>query len=75
MKVKSLAKNQTEISTGTGLVIFISYETPVAALVPGRGFIRTDKKWSNTTTRHITLWLDGKEAQIVPQSELDDLLD
>jgi hypothetical protein len=39
--------------------IFFSYETPVAAFVPGRGFIRTETKHSVTTSQHINKWLNG----------------
>jgi len=53
MKVKSIAANQTEIHLNNGNVVFVSYETPVAAFISGRGIVRTTEKLSNTTTRHI----------------------
>lgn len=74
IKLRVLGPNQTELDTGRA-TIFFSYETPVAALVPGRGFIRTDRYWSVTTSRHINRWLSGADAEEVAQSELDGLLD
>ena len=57
MNVKSLAANQTQVTLANGTILFVSYETPVAAFIPGRGIVRTEKKWSNTTTRHINKWI------------------
>lgn len=54
MKAKKVAANQTEITLANGNVIFVSYETPVAAFISGRGMVKTTEKWSNTTTRHIS---------------------
>ena len=60
-----------------GMDIFFSYKTPVAAFISGRGFVRTDKFYSRTTSRHINKWLSNfeAEAEIVAQEELDSLLD
>jgi len=73
MKVRSLAKNQTEISLPDGTQILVSYETPVAALRDGK-YYRTDKKWSATTTRHISSWLGSVFVTERPQSFFDELL-
>lgn len=75
MKLKSLGANKTELTLDSGTVVFFSYETPVAAcLGNGGGFIRTAHKWSVTTSKHITQWLDGVNAREVPQDELDKLI-
>ena len=34
-------------------------------------FIKTDCRWSKTTSRHISTWLAGATAKKVPQSVLD----
>lgn len=39
-----------------GTRIFISYATPVCAYIPGLGYWITTEKYSNTTTRHVTMW-------------------
>ena len=59
MKLIPLASNQTQLELNDGTVILFSYKTPVAAFVPGQGYLRTNHKWSSTTTKHINKWLRG----------------
>ena len=76
MKVKSLGKNRTEITAGD-TTILVSYSTPVAAWTRGRGYLRTTKYYSVTTSRHINEWLrDNGSTGVIPveQEELDKLL-
>ena len=42
MIVQQIGSNQTEVQLADGTCILYSYTTPVAALVPGRGWIRTE---------------------------------
>lgn len=74
MKLKPLAANMTELHTASGAVILFSYQTPVAAQLAAGGFVRTAKRWSVTTSRHINKWLDGAKAREVPQEELDGMV-
>ena len=74
MKLKTLAPNQSVLELPNGTEIFFSYETPVAGHVPGRGFIRTDIKWSVTTQRHISAYLNGQKALTVAQAEINKLV-
>ena len=69
LKLKSIAKNQTEISLNDKTTVFFSYETPVAAKLSNNenisgslNFVRTSKKWSPTTTRHINKWLESQNV-------------
>lgn len=71
MRVKSIGSNKTELWLDNGAVIFFSYETPVAAQKAEGGFIKTNKKYSVTTSKHITQWLDGRCAEVVDQAILD----
>ena len=74
MKLRKLGSNQTEISVGDNLVLF-SYNTPVAAWVRGRGWLRTEQKFSKTTTKHINAWLRNVNiVGSVDQSFLDNLV-
>ena len=57
MKVTPIAPNQTEVELSDGTCVLFSYKTPVAALVPGRGWVRTSTKYSYTTTKHVNHWL------------------
>jgi hypothetical protein len=75
MKLTPIATNQTEVSYNNGLQVFFSYRTPVAAYVPSQGYIRTDKFWSTTTSRHINKWLGGiNEVTKVSQEMLEELV-
>ena len=84
MKLHHIKSNMTELETeqyGKTKILF-SYDTPVAAinLSPewhekyGCACIRTSKKWSVTTSRHINQWLDGAKATEVDQSVLDGMV-
>ena len=73
MKLIPIAANQTEVQFPSGLIVFFSYKTPVAANLAEGGFIRTSHKWSVTTSKHINKWLQGAKATEVDQSVLDSL--
>ena len=77
MKVQPIGANQTEVSLADGTEILFSYGTPVAALVPGKGWIRSAQKGSATSSKHVNAWLRancGGTVQDVPQWELDQLV-
>ena len=81
MKLRNVGSNMTEITTAKGQILF-SYETPVAAILrkAPEGLdewctvVRTSQKWSQTTTRHINKWLDGLNAEGMPQEFFDNLI-
>ena len=74
MKLTPIAANQNEVSINDGTQIFFSYRTPVAAYLPERGYVRTERFWSKTTSRHINKWLQGvNNVSEVSQSVLDNL--
>ena len=74
MKLTPIAANQNEVEFTNGTQVFFSYKTPVAAYCPLRGYIRTEKFWSSTTTRHINKWLKGiTEVSQVSQEFLYEL--
>ena len=74
MELTPIAANQNAISFNNGSQVFFSYRTPVAAYCPSRGYIRTAKKWSSTTTRHINKRLEGVNATEVDQQVLYNLV-
>ena len=77
MIVQQIGSNQTEVQLADGTCILFSYSTPVAALVPGKGWIRTAFKHSSTTSKHTNAWLRkncGGTVQTVPQWDLDQLV-
>lgn len=71
--LQNLGPNQTQIAKADGTRVLFSYSTPVAAYLPGRGYIRTATTYSKTTSKHISLWLGGAKAATVPQPEPDAL--
>ena len=74
MKLTPIAANQTEVSYNNGTQIFFSYRTPVAAYLPEKGYVRTEKFWSVTTSRHINKYLQGvTNVETIPQTVLDNL--
>lgn len=78
MNIKAIAANQTEIELPNGTTLFFSYNTPVAAHVPGNGYYRTEKKWGRTTSNHIGQFISrngGRGAVIEkPQAFFDALV-
>lgn len=73
MNLTQIGANQTMITTSTGTQVFFSYNTPVAACLPGVGYVVTDKKHSVTTSKHVNAWA-GKGCATRPQSFFDDLV-
>jgi hypothetical protein len=74
MKVKKLGNSETEVDSERFTVLF-SYNTPVACLDKEEGkFFKTSRKWSNTTSKHIARWLDGRKVEEKEQTFFDSLL-
>ena len=80
MKLHSFANNRTVLIFNGGTTeVFFSYETPVAGFSDKLGWVKTDKWYSSTTTRHINRYLNDanvnpKEAKEVSQSTINNLL-
>jgi hypothetical protein len=72
MKLKQIGSNQTELLIN-GTVVFFSYETPVAARLACGALIRTETKYSVTTSKHINKWVDGWPVVLVKQNVIDNL--
>ena len=75
MQLTPIASNMTEVETKEARILF-SYKTPVAAYVFGRGYVKTDKFWSVTTSRHINKWIGtgSRTTDEVAQTYLDKLV-
>ena len=82
MQLTPIASNMTEVETKDARILF-SYRTPVAAYVFGRGYVKTEKWYSVTTTRHINKWINmdmpvsgyvGVTTEEVAQTYLDNLV-
>ena len=74
MKLKQIGSNQAELTTN-GMIVFFSYSTPVAAMLPSGRYVKTKTKYSVTTTKHVNKWLQGvaDSVELVDQSFIDNL--
>ena len=75
MRINNVGSNMAELVHTSGVVVLFSYSTPVAALLPSGQYVKTDRKYSVTTTKHINKWLQGRPAVEVPQSVINDLVE
>jgi hypothetical protein len=57
------------IDLSDGRQVCQSYGVTVAAFIPGRGYVRTDARYSVTTSRHMNAFA-GKDADEIAHSEL-----
>ena len=73
MQLTPIAANQTSVSFNDGTEVFFSYKTPVAAYLPDKGYVRTSKFYSVTTSRHINKWLPTKDVPEVSDTFLTQL--
>jgi len=73
MQVQSLGANKTQLHLADGTLVFFSYKTAVAALVPGKGWIRSSTKYSATTTKHVNQWIQSPATE-VDQWDIDQLV-
>lgn len=74
MRLEKIGANVTVIYVQEVQVMF-SYETPVAAFIPGEGYVKTEKKWSVTTSKQITQWAGRKVEKTKPQEYFDTMLE
>jgi hypothetical protein len=75
MRLRYLTSSSMELDLNDNLYILFSYETPVACFIQGEGYYYTEKKWSNTTSRHINSWLAGMNAKPKPQEFFDAIIE
>jgi tRNA splicing ligase len=73
MNLNPIKQNMTELTLGSDTKVLFSYRTPVAAFIDGIWY-RTEKKWSNTTTRHINTWNILYKYATKPQEFFDELV-
>lgn len=73
MSLKKLGNNETEV-TQYGFAILYSYNTPVAIrhIETGKEW-RTNKKWSATTSKHLSKWCNTG-AEFIDQKALENMI-
>lgn len=72
MKITNLGSNKTVLDLGDKKVYF-SYNTPIVASIDGELYA-TNKKYSVTTSKHMTQFLNGQSPVFVNQDFIDNLL-
>ena len=73
MKIKRLGASKTLLALPSGSEIFYSYNTPVACKVSG-DLYKTKEYYSKTTCKHITQYLNGRDAEEVEQSFINQIV-
>lgn len=74
-KIKRIgSKNAWVHQYENGALVLRSYATPVAAYIPGLGYMETERKFSRTTTSQISQWKRDQGYPLVarvPQEEIE----
>ena len=73
MKLERLGNSKSLLTLASGSEFFYSYNTPVAAKVSG-DLYRTKEYYSRTTSKHITQYLNGRKAEEVEQSFINQIV-
>ena len=73
MKLERLGTSKSLLTLSSGSEIFYSYNTPVACKVSG-DLYRTKEYYSRTTSKHITQYLNGRNAEEVEQSFINQIV-
>ena len=71
MKLTPIAANQTLVTFLNYSEVFFSYKTPVAGYHPDLGYVKTNKWYSSTTTRHINKYLNFSNLSEVNITEVE----
>jgi len=64
--------NVQVVELSDGRRVCLSYGVIVAAFIPGRGYLRTQARYSVTTSKHMNAFA-GRDAAEVPEPELREL--
>jgi hypothetical protein len=74
MRLTEIGANQTLMTMENGTIVLFSYSSPVAAFIPGRGYVRSENLYGLAAIRHVNDWIKDKDCSIVEQSVIDDLV-
>jgi len=58
-------QNTYSVKLNDGREVCFSYGVPVAAFIPGQGFIRTSARYSVTTSKHANAYCGGRDVKQV----------
>lgn len=71
--MKNERKNITVLNAADGRQVLLSYGTPVAAFVPGHGYVQTERKYSVTTSRHVNQWTE-RRGKMLTEAEFRQMI-
>lgn len=75
MTISPNGLNQTIVELRNGTRVLVSYRMPVASVSLSGIAYKTEKKWSATTSRHISKWLSSTYGVFFrPQEFFDNFL-
>ena len=74
MKIKRLGASKNLLVLPSGSEAFFSYDTPVAFQMHSGEIFKTEEYYSQTTSKHITQYLNGRYANPVEQSFIQQIL-
>lgn len=73
MEMQQVDANMAVIMFKDGTRIMFSYDVPIAAYVPGRGYIRSSRYFSRSSNQHVLQFLNGNMGTPVDHSEILEL--
>lgn len=61
------SSNTATIRLTDGREVFLSYGVPVAAFIPGQGYVKTARKYSVTTSRHVNSYAGDRALVLLDE--------
>ena len=74
MKLERLGNSKSLITLASGSQVFFSYNTPVIVQHSSGRLFQTMEHYSKTTSKHITQFLNGRKAEKVEQSFINQFI-
>ena len=74
MKIKQLGSNQTLVVFPNEDEVFYSYETPVAGWICGKGYWISERKYSRTTSKHVSRYANTANVRVLNDEQVTETL-
>lgn len=72
--MKASSAHVSVVNLADGRQVCLSYGVPVAAFIPGRGYVKTAERFSVTSSRHANTFGVGPATPEVPAAEFAALI-
>ncbi len=70
MEMQRVDPNMVVLMFKDGTRIMFSYDVPVAAYIPGAGYMKSSRYFSRSTNQHVVRFTNGAMAVPVEHSEI-----